>query len=86
MQRLKRVFPIDLERCPQCAGRGRIIASIEVPDVIHTILSHLAERDCGINHPRAPPPRAPDAQSPASESPGVMVVPVSPRSEISDGT
>ena len=77
MQRLKRVFHIDIEP-GGCGGTLRVIACIKTPDVIHTILSHLAERDCGINHPHAPPLRAPDAQSPVSESPGVMVVPVSP--------
>ena len=55
MQCLKRVFPIDLVRRPQCAGRGRIFASIDAPEVIHTILSLLAEPDRRRHRARAPP-------------------------------
>ena len=29
MQRLKRVFAIDIESCPDCGGKLRVIASIE---------------------------------------------------------
>ena len=45
MLRLKRVFRIDIEQCPNCAGRVRIIACIETPELIKTILSHLAARE-----------------------------------------
>lgn len=38
---LKRVFGIDIETCPQCAGRMKIIAAIEDPAVIKKILEHL---------------------------------------------
>ena len=38
---LKRVFDIDLEHCPQCAGDLKIIAAIEEPAVIVKILTHL---------------------------------------------
>ncbi len=41
VQRLKRVFGIDVEGCPVCGGAMRIIACIEDPDVIEKILSHL---------------------------------------------
>jgi hypothetical protein len=44
-QRLKRVFRIDIERCERCGGKVRIIASIEDPDIIGKILSHLQERE-----------------------------------------
>jgi hypothetical protein len=40
-QRLKRVFDIDIENCSECGGDVRIIASIEDPVVIRTILAHL---------------------------------------------
>ena len=30
-RRLKRVFGVEIERCGRCAGRLRIIASIEQP-------------------------------------------------------
>jgi hypothetical protein len=40
-QRLKRVFNIDIEVCPECEGKVRVIASIEDPQVIKKILNHL---------------------------------------------
>jgi len=49
---LKRVFDIDIERCPQCGGKLKIIAAIEEPAVIERILTHL-----GIS--AQPPPRTP---------------------------
>ena len=49
---LKRVFGIDIERCPQCGGKLKIIAAIEAPAVIERILTHL-----GLS--AQPPPRAP---------------------------
>ncbi len=56
MQRLKRVFAIDIESCPQCGGKIRVIACIEDPKVIETILAHIAERDKDSDaQPRAPP-------------------------------
>ena len=38
MQRLKRVFHIDIEHCPVCGGTLRVIACIEAPDLIERIL------------------------------------------------
>ena len=49
---LKRVFDIDIERCPHCGGTMKIIAAIEEPAVITKILAHL-----GL--PTRAPPRAP---------------------------
>jgi len=40
MQRLKRVFAIDIEHCRRCGGTLRVIASIEDPLLIERILSH----------------------------------------------
>ena len=40
MQRLKRVFHIDIEHCGVCGGTLRVIACIETPEVIETILTH----------------------------------------------
>jgi hypothetical protein len=49
---LKRVFDIDIERCPQYGGKLKIIAAIEEPAVIERILTHL-----GLS--AQPPPRTP---------------------------
>ena len=72
MQRLERVFRIDIERCGVCGGTLRVIACIETPELIETILIHLASRQTGgIHHPRAPPLHPPQAQPPASPSPAL---------------
>ena len=69
MQRLKRVFHIDIEHCGVCGGTLRVIACIDAPELIETILTHLAARQTGgINRPRAPPLHAPLTQPPASPS------------------
>src|SRR5690606_2839778 len=57
VQRLKRVFAIDIEVCRRCGGKLRVIASIEEPAVIARILDHLG-RDGGPADP-ANPSRAP---------------------------
>ena len=49
---LKRVFDLDLERCPNCGGELKIIAAILEQPVIEKNFTHL-----GL-HARAPP-RAP---------------------------
>jgi hypothetical protein len=41
MQRLKRVFNIDIETCERCKGQVKIIACIEDPAIIERILAHL---------------------------------------------
>ena len=72
MQRLKRVFHIDIAHCAVCGGTLRVIACIDTPEAIETILTHLAARHTGcIDHPRAPPLHAPQAQPPASPSPAL---------------
>jgi hypothetical protein len=44
MQRLKRVFAIEIERCRRCGGRLTVIASIEEPALIERILAHVRQR------------------------------------------
>ena len=39
--RLKRVFDVEIESCTRCGGELKIIASIEEPQLIAKILSHL---------------------------------------------
>ncbi|HEY5647201.1 MAG TPA: transposase [Pseudomonadales bacterium] len=56
IQRLKRMFSIDIETCPKCGGRLRVIACIEDPDVVATILEHVrAPEATEPSQPRAPP-------------------------------
>ncbi len=45
MQRLKRVFAIDIEACPHCGGTLRVIACIEEPLLIAKILGHVQQRE-----------------------------------------
>ena len=44
-QRLKRVFAIDIEKCPECSGKLRVIACIEDPQLIAKILAHVHSRE-----------------------------------------
>jgi hypothetical protein len=59
MQRLKRVFAIEIERCCRCGGQLEVIATIEEPALIERILAHLnrpPEASGGSAYaPRAPP-------------------------------
>jgi hypothetical protein len=58
MQRLKRVFAIDTETCPECGGKLRVIACIEEPQLIAKILGHVRVRDeAAGTEVRAPPGR-----------------------------
>lgn len=61
MQRLKRVFNIDIEVCEHCGGHVKVIASIEDPDIIEQILKHLKQKaaKADTNHHTQPPERAP---------------------------
>ncbi len=40
-RRLKRVFGVEIKGCARCGGQLKIIASIEEPQAIAKILSHL---------------------------------------------
>jgi hypothetical protein len=59
MQRLKRVFNIDIEQCERCGGHVKVVSSIEDPAVIEKILAHLALQEpsliTGPVEARAPP-------------------------------
>ncbi len=61
VQRLKRVFGIDVQTCAHCGGTMRIVASIEDPVVIKAILAHLANKLRPAHAVRLPPGRAPPA-------------------------
>ena len=45
MQRLKRVFAVDIETCPECGGKLRVIACIEDAPLIAKILGHVQRRE-----------------------------------------
>jgi hypothetical protein len=51
MQRLRRVFDIDLSHCPRCGAGLRVVAVITDPRVIAAILLHIDTQAA-----RAPPP------------------------------
>ncbi len=53
-ERLKRVFKIDIELCPNCGGRLRVIAAITEPNAIQKILDHVHQQQAP---PRLPPSR-----------------------------
>lgn len=55
-QRLKRVFAIDIEKCPDCGGTLRVIACIEEPWLIRKILAHVQRCEARANHPVRGPP------------------------------
>jgi hypothetical protein len=56
IQRSKCVYAIDIETCPDCGGTLRVIACIEEPPLIATILEHVRWREALIgNTPRSPP-------------------------------
>ncbi len=51
------IYPVEARLAPHCGGTLRVIASIEDPTVIETILAHIALRDrVSDAQPRAPPP------------------------------
>jgi hypothetical protein len=50
MQRLRRIYDIDVSVCPNCGGALKVLAVITEPQVIASILAHLAKRAA-----RAPP-------------------------------
>jgi hypothetical protein len=54
-QRLKRVFAIEIEKCEKCGGKVKIIASIEDPEVIRKILTHLGLGEASGPRSRSPP-------------------------------
>ena len=50
MQRLRRVYDKDVSVCPNCGGDLKVLAVITDPQIIASILAHLAKREA-----RAPP-------------------------------
>ena len=62
MQRLKRVFNIDIKVCEHCGGKVKVIACIDDPLVIAHILKHIKQKTTRNNtnkHHVIPQERAP---------------------------
>ncbi len=62
MQRLKRVFNIDIETSERCGGKVKVVASLEDPAVIAHILKHLKQKaalPAGLQPHELPQERAP---------------------------
>jgi len=59
MQRLKRVFNIDIEICEKCKGPVKIIACVEDPIIIKKILEYIKQKGTPSNTARSPPGRPP---------------------------
>ena len=55
MQRLDRVFAIDLSQCPWCGAALRVIGEVTDPPVVARILAHIAARESGQCGARGPP-------------------------------
>jgi hypothetical protein len=55
------VFKIDIETCEACGGTVKVIASIEDPVVIETILAHVRKTQPQRVVSLRPQPRAPPA-------------------------
>ena len=70
---LARVFSIDVETCPHCQGRVKIIAAIEDPAVIVKILEHLGlpSRAPQIHSARGPPQTNESADFDMSQLPSI---------------
>jgi hypothetical protein len=43
MQRFERAYAIDIETCPECGGKLRVIACIEEALLIAKILGHVQQ-------------------------------------------
>ena len=61
---MRRAFDLDVLRCPCCAGRMELIATIDAPAVIYRILAHLGRPDA-----RAGPEPAAAGSSPRDGQP-----------------
>ena len=73
------IFHIDIEHCPQCGSTLRVIACIETPNVIKTILAHLAARKTDpVHHPRAPPNELAQRAEPLSAAGAELSASLSP--------
>ena len=68
---MRRAFDLDVLRCPRCAGRMQLIATIEDPAVIQRILAHLGLP--GTREGPQPPCSATEGGAEQPALPGVTV-------------
>jgi Putative transposase len=59
---MKRTWGFDVLRCPTCARKMRVVATLTQPDVVRKILAHLGVRS-------TPLPRAPARDPPLEQTP-----------------
>ena len=67
---MRRAFDLDILRCPRCAGRMELIATIDDPDVIARMLAHL-----GLPGGRAGPAPAVSVAPPQDAQPALPFAP-----------
>ncbi|HMJ14683.1 MAG TPA: hypothetical protein VK524_24900 [Polyangiaceae bacterium] len=58
---LRRTFAVDIETCPSCGGRMRLLALVNEATSLARFLRHMGE-------PTEPPPRAPARDPPFWQS------------------
>jgi hypothetical protein len=58
---LRRVYRLDVLKCPRCEGRLEVIAAISDPDVVRRILDHLG---LPVTPPQCKPARGPPEDLP----------------------
>ena len=52
---MRRAFDLDVLACPRCGGRLRVIATVQDPAVVRTILAHVG-RALSTEAPGTAPP------------------------------
>ena len=56
---MRRTFALDVLACLRCGGRLRVLATVQAPRAVQTILAHLARSGAPV--PSGPAPPAPAA-------------------------
>ena len=70
---MHRVFALDVLACPRCGGRLRVIAIVQDPAIVRTILAH-GGRALSTEAPGPPRPRS--GRLPARHQTLALIVPV----------
>lgn len=67
-ERLKRIFGMDITKCPKCGGTLRVIADVTDPDIISRILEHVRAQGA-TNHQLVPVRWVASGQEPVGKTP-----------------